>query len=240
MDEDIVIGIIASLIASLVWWVLSQLYSIDTRKKINCQIVLLREYNALYEKCLEYKDYNLALFQSQKMVTAICEITSLIKPLTYSLKKRKLINTLLENLHIHLSRFQLYYRGYEESTEKEVCCEIARRHLFVVGYALDKSGNYLNPNCFQSVSSVTIALLSDLNFSKKSVKYILVNSFCFNDTNLEIDTRKKYYRDLIDVNSFLDSYSKKIAFQFQTTTDILTRKEYEKLIGDLSIKNLKK
>ena len=57
---------------------------------------------------------------------------------------------------------------------------------------------------------------------------------------LDIDIRKKYYLDLIDVNAFRDSYSKGISFKFQSTTDIFKRKEYEKLIGDLSIKNLKK
>lgn len=31
--KDILIGIIASLIASIIWWLLSQLYLIDTRKK---------------------------------------------------------------------------------------------------------------------------------------------------------------------------------------------------------------
>jgi hypothetical protein len=136
--------------------------------------------------------------------------------------------------------FQSYYEGYETSTEKEVCCEKAKRHLLVVGYVPDKSGKYPNPDCFQSVSSVTISLLSDLNFSKKSLKYILANSFCFNSNNVDIDIRKKYYLDLIDVNAFRDSYSKGISFKFQSTTDILKRKEYEKLIGDLSIKNLKK
>ena len=136
--------------------------------------------------------------------------------------------------------FQSYYEGYETSTEKEFCCEKAKRRLFVVGYKEDESGKRLDPNYFQSVSSVTIALLSDLNFSKKSVKCILENSFCFNDNNLDIDKRKKYYYDLIDVNSFLDSYSKEIAFKFQATTDILTRKEYNKLIDSLSVKKFKK
>ena len=235
---EILIGVIGSLVASFVWWGLGQLYAVDSRKKINYQLIQLRNNNALYEKCLEYKDYNLALSQSQRMLTEIGEIVALIKPLTYTRKKRKLINTLLENLRKHISIFQSYYEGYETSTEKEVCCEKAIRHLFIVGYKVDESGKQPNPNCFQSVSSVTIALLSDLNFSKKSVKYILANSFCFNSNN--VDIRKKYYLDLIDVNAFRDSYSKGISFKFQSTTDILKRKEYEKLIGDLSIKNLKK
>ncbi|MGN0807527.1 MAG: hypothetical protein ACI4MN_03650 [Candidatus Coproplasma sp.] len=231
---EILIGVIASLIASFVWWGLAQLYSLDSRKKINYQIMLLRNDNALYEKCLEYKDYNLALIQSQRMLLEIGEIISLIKPWTYFPKKRKLINTLLENLHRAISRFQLYYKGYDNETEKEHCCYEAKRHLYVVGYADDGTGRHPDPNKFQSVSSVTIALLSDLNIRKfKSVQKILKKSFCFNSSHVDVETRKKYYIDLIEANSFKDSYSKEIAIKFQTTNDIFTRSQYEKIINSL-------
>lgn len=196
--------------------------------------MLLRNDNALYEKCLEYKDYNLALSQSQRMLVEIGEIIALIKPWTYSPTKRKLINTLLENLHRAVSRFQLYYKGYDNETEKEHCCCEAKRHLYVVGYEYNDTGRYPDPNKFQSVSSVTIALLSDLNIYKgKSVKKILTESFCFNCSQVDIKIRKKYYLDLIEANSFKDSYFKEIAIKFQTTCDIFTRKEYEKLIENL-------
>ena len=231
---EILIGVIGSLIASFVWWGLAQLYAFDSRKKINYQLMLLRNDNALYEKCLEYKDYNLALSQSQRMLVEIGEIIALIKPWTYFPTKRKLINTLLENLHRAVSRFQLYYKGYDNETEKEHCCCEAKRHLYVVGYEYDDTGRYPDPNKFQSVSSVTIALLSDLNIHKgKSVKKILTESFCFNCSQVDIKIRKKYYLDLIEANSFKDSYSKEIAIKFQTTCDIFTRKEYEKLIENL-------
>ncbi len=49
---EIIIGISASLVASLIWWVLSELYSFQTRKKINYYLVLLRSENAAYEKFL--------------------------------------------------------------------------------------------------------------------------------------------------------------------------------------------
>lgn len=168
------------------------------------------------------------------MLVEIGEIISLIKPWTYFPKKRKLINTLLENLHRAVSRFQLYYKGYDNETEKEHCCYEAKRHLYVVGYEYDDTGKYPDPNKFQSVSSVTISLLSDLNIHKgKSVKKILTDSFCFNCSQVDIKTRKKYYLDLIEANSFKDSYTKEIAIKFQTTCDIFTRKEYEKLIENL-------
>ena len=57
--------------------------------------------------------------------------------------------------------------GQGEVYEKERCCFEAKRHLYVVGYECDDTGRYPDPNNFQSVSSVTIALLSDLNIQRQ-------------------------------------------------------------------------
>lgn len=231
---EILIGVIGSLIASFVWWSIAQLYAFDSRKKINYQLMLLRNDNALYEKCLDYKDYNLALSQSQRMLLEIGEIIALIKPWTYFPKKRKLINTLLENLHSTVSRFQLYYKGYDNETEKENCCYEAKRHLYVVGYKYDGTGTYPDPNKFQSVSSVTIALLSDLNIHKfNSLKKILIESFCFNYSDVDIKTRTRYFTDLIDADSFKDSCEKTISTKYRITNDLLERKKYYKIINSL-------
>lgn len=231
---DILIGVIGSLISSIVWWGLAQLYAFDARKKINYQLMLLRNDNALYEKCLEYKDYNLALSQVQRMLLEIGKIISLIKWLTYFPRKRKLINTLLENLHGAISRFQLYYKGYDKETEKDVCCYDAKRHLYVVGFKCEDMGRHPDPNNFQSVSSVTIELLSDLNMCKfKSIKKIMIESFCFNCSEVDVEARKRYYIDLIDADSFKGSYIKKTAIKYQTTRDIFTREQYEKIIKRL-------
>ena len=232
---DILIGVIASVIASFVWWGLAQLYSFETRKKINYQLILLRLDNYDYEKYLEYQDYDLALRQAQRMLDEIGEIYSAIKPLTYLPKKRKLVNTLLNSLHTVVSRFQRYYKGYDGEAEKQHCCSEAKRHLFVVGYTPDDSNNrHPDPNRFQSVTSVSISLLSDLNLhKKKTLKQILSTAFCFNCSQVDISTRKKYYFDLIDVNAFRGSYSQTIATKFQISNDILTQAEYRKLIEQL-------
>ena len=73
-----------------------------------------------------------------------------------------------------ISRFQRYYIGYDTEIEKERCCAEAKRHLYVVGFESDEANRYPDPNKFQSVSSVTIELLTDLN-SYKTVKKIVSN-----------------------------------------------------------------
>lgn len=50
-------------------------------------MILLRNDNYDYQKFLEYKDYDLALAQAQRMLDEISDLYSYIKPLTYSYKK---------------------------------------------------------------------------------------------------------------------------------------------------------
>lgn len=106
---DIFIGILASLVASIIWWLFSQLYLLETRKIVNYKLMLLRKDNFTYQKYLIYQDYDLALNQAERMLDEIGEIYYSIKPLTYTRNKRKLINTLLSSLHICIARFQCYY-----------------------------------------------------------------------------------------------------------------------------------
>lgn len=227
----IVLSIITSIIASLIMWGFSQLYSFDTRRKVEYKLMLLRNDNYDYQKFLEYKDYDLALSQVQRMLDEVCDLYSYIKLLTYSYKKRKLIYTLLNSLHYVLSRFQRYYEGYNGDLEKECCCEEGKRHLYVIGYEQTEESRYPDPNSFQSVSEVTIELLSELN-TYKTVKRVLKEGMCFYE-NKDIAMLKKCYRDLVDVNSFRDSLSKCIIHKFTLTSSTMTRKAYEKLIDSL-------
>lgn len=228
---EIVLSIITSIIASLIMWGFSQLYSFDTRRKVEYKLMLLRNDNYDYQKFLEYKDYDLALTQVQRMLDEVCDLYSYIKLLTYSYKKRKLIYTLLNSLHYVLSRFQRYYEGYDGNLEKESCCEEGKRHLYVVGYKQTEKNKYPDPNNFQSVSEVTIELLSELN-TYKAVRRVLKEGMCFYG-HRDIAVLKKYYMDLVDVNSFRDSLSKCIIHKFTLTSTTMTRKAYEKLIESL-------
>lgn len=230
---DILIGILSSLVASIIWWGCAQLYLIETRKKVNYKLMLLRKDNYAYQKYLTYQDYDLALNQAERMLDEIGEIFYSIKPLTYTRKKRKLINTLLSSLHINIARFQGYYKGCDSKQEKQHCCSEAKRHLYVVGYVPNSNNTYPDPDKFESVSEVTIELLYALNLSHtKSVSYILTTAFCFNG-NKTTDERKKLYRDLIDINAFSGSMSKFVANRFNITNDVLTQKQYLKIIDNM-------
>ena len=233
IGKDVLIGIAVSLVASFIWWLCSQLYSIETRKKVNYKLMLLRKDNYSYQKYLNCEDYDLALNQAKRMLDEIGEIFYSIKPLTYTRKKRKLINTLLSSLHINIARFQSYYKGYENDVEKKACCSEAKRHLYVVGYVPNEDNTYPDPDNFESVSAVTIELLFALNLSHiRSIRYILKTACCFNG-HKTVDKRKKLYRDLVDINAFSGSMSNSVATEFNITTDVLTQKKYYKIVDSI-------
>lgn len=222
---SVLLGAVASLIASLVWWLLSQLYAIDTKKKVNSKIVLLRDVNFSFEKHLQYNNYDLAIEQAGKILEIIDSVCSMIKPLTYSAKKRKLIFTFLSSMYCNVSLFLRDSRGYEGETEKEVCCQRALGHINVVGFDM------LNGEQRESCLKVLIDTMSDLNLYK-GYKKALRQSFCFNG-NPTLDERKQYYKDAVNIQSFKGSFSKDIATEYQITVDTLTQKEFNKLINKL-------
>ena len=231
--EEIIIGVLASIIASVILWVFSQLYSFNTRKRVAYKIMLMRNDNYDYQKFLQYRDYDLALLQVQRMLDEISDLYSYIKPLTYSRKKKKLICTLLNSLHYTLSYFQRYYEGCcGGDSEKETCCEEAQRHLYVVGFKYEEGERYHDPLKFQSVSEVTIELLSELNTHKK-IKDILLSGHCFNGSYFDKPTIKKWYKELMHVNAFKDSFSKEVIDKFCLTSSTMDRKTYEKMIDSL-------
>lgn len=232
--KEILISILVSLVASFIWWLLGQAYAFDSRKKINTQLMLLRNDNYSYQKFLEQRDYDLALNQCQRILGEVGEINNLIKPLTYFPRKRKLVNTILNSIYWKISYFQRYYEGYEKETEKKVCCEKAARHLYVVGYKPSDDHRYPDYHNFQSASEVAIELLAELNHRCVSCRKILATALCFNGTPENIEVRKKYLLDMVCVESFKDSYSKDVSVLFQPSRDVFSKHKYQMFIYSLN------
>lgn len=223
MLTNIIVGVGASVIASFVWFYFTQLYSVGARSRINLLLIGMRTDNYLFEKALDYKDYNLALDQVERMIRKIEEICSNIKTFTYIRTKKQLIFTCINNLYNALTRFKHYYIGYDQASEKETCCEKAQRELFI-----------LSKNNSLSTTLAAIELLVDLNKNKiKRIKNILLNLSCLINGNIQ--ELKEIYKKLIDVNSFKGSFSKQVAHDYQITSKLLTRKQYEKIIDKLGI-----
>ena len=70
----------------------AQLYLIETRKKVNYKLMLLRKDNYAYQKYLTYQDYDLALNQAERMLDEIGEIFYSIKFFGFLMRKNLQIN----------------------------------------------------------------------------------------------------------------------------------------------------
>ena len=159
--------------------------------------------------------------QTHRLLTRIGEIFYSIKGLTYLPRKRKLINTLLLSLHLKLSEFQLAYKGYETKQEKDACCEDTKRKW------------HPNQNTAEefSVGQYTVELLSAMNNSKSSITSILKGTTFFQDIDMSI--LKRQLKQLIEVQSFKNAFSKEVGEAYCFTNDTYTREEYYKLIDRL-------
>jgi len=239
MWAEILIGISASFVASLIWWFFTQLYSVGARSKINYLLISARDESIAYEKYLQYNDYDNALATSQRIIDKIGEVYMSIKPLTYFCrKKRLLINTLLNNVYIMANSFKAYHIGYKGDVEKEACCEKAFRHLYIVGFENDPNSElHPDPIKFEPATSVSLKLLIDLNIRCQSVEQIMGSSYCFNNSSESIEKRKKKLIDLTQyIHPFKDDYSKSVAIKYHITTNVFTRKQYNKIVANIKTK----
>ena len=230
----ILIPLGVSFVSALLIWIFSQLYSFGARKKINHLLIIMRDECIAFEKYLKYNDYNNALQMTRRIIDKVYEVFITIKPLTYTRRKRKLINVLLNNIYYACHRFTQQEVGYTDDKEKIACCEKMYRHIFVVGYEKTEDGKYPEPWHFQPITSNSAKTLIYLNlYHFKSIRKILKNSFIFDSYPNEVDLLKKYYDDLIDINLFRKGFSQEISKVFFLTSDTISKKDFDKLIKNL-------
>ena len=247
---NIIIGVGASLIASLVWWFFLQLYLIGARSRIHSLFILMRDECVAFEKYIQYNDFNNALLMSRRILDKVCEAFYYIRPLTYiRCKNRLLINTLLNNIYIMAHRFTQYHIGYEGEDEKKACCEKAYQENCIVGIwkhieyiqTLEDGHKvkYSNPNPieFEPINSVSAQLLIDLNLNKKKTVERILGECSYFNRNEDTMAMKKNFIDLFQYSKpFCDDWSTSTAKRFSLTTKTLSRKKYEKIIENIKQK----
>ena len=230
---NIISGILSSLIATVLWWIFGLLF-LKTRKKIDVQLALLRKDNHAYQKFLELKDYNLALNQSQRMLNEIGKIYFTLNMFTYRKRKQKFFETVLNNLFIRTSKLQGYYLGYEKVEEEKIrYCEKALEDLYTVSFTENKERNQYCNNL--SAIEVSIEILSEINSSYKSLTKTLKKFFYFNLKHKSNYEKKFFYKSMISVESFKDSYGKQISRKFQLSKNVFEKNEYNNLIDKVFV-----
>ena len=112
--ESLLIGILSSFVASVVWWLLFQLIDFTAKQKLNYYYARLRDKDMLFQKLLDYNDYDLAINLVDQIVFELESIISAIKPITYLCRKKKFVYTLINNLYFYYTVFLREYKWYDK------------------------------------------------------------------------------------------------------------------------------
>lgn len=210
----IVFGALSSLIATIIWVVVINLYEVSARKKITFLLEECDSSTRLLLHSVKYTRYIVALTQVEKLMSLYLQIYDYIKPMNFSRKKRKLIKLIMFNMIRVLNIFKNLEIGYDGDHELEARCEkYNRKYLYEI-----KTGQ----NSEESFLLVSISFLQELTNRLGINKAILRRLQYLDRTNV---FHKNILDSLIEVNSFSESFS----LNYFMNKEGLTKNEYEKL-----------
>lgn len=222
---NILIGILSSLAATIIWVFITILYDSYSRKNIDYILTMALSTAGQFQNAIEYNEYDLAMSQIDRIQDFIREIHSNIKVFTYSRNKKRLILTLLHHLNRITEIIKNIHIGYSGEQELLARCERIRRIYLYVPKELRKLNN--NVMCF------SLSVIQNLNNRTGDIKASLLNQELLGN-NRTVDVIL-LYTDLIELNSF--RYNSKYN-RYDLRKNIFTQEEYERYIKK-KLKNAK-
>ncbi|NLZ96559.1 MAG: hypothetical protein GX926_00975 [Candidatus Magasanikbacteria bacterium] len=214
ISETIIFGAISSLIATIIWVVVINLYEFSASKKITFLLQECDSSTRLLLNSIRYIHYSVALTQVEKLMSLYLQIYSYLKPINFSSKKRKLIKSIMFNMIRVLNIFKNLDVGYEGDRELEARCKSYNiKYLYEI-----KTGE----NSEESFLLISISFLQELTNRFGINKAILRSLQYFDRTNV---FHKNILDSLIEVNSFSEGFS----LNYFMNKEGLTENEYEKL-----------
>lgn len=211
------IAVIASLIASALWYICTVLYDFQSRDKIDYLSELALDTASQFENAIIFNNYNVAVSQADRLHDLLFQIHSNIKPLTYSSSIKKLVGTYIFSVYHFLALFKASIEGYSGERETITRCEKFTKYLFDSEiYELTGS----------SALYLQLQIIQELNSAKRFsvLKTILHDNF-FIINNKHI-TSKEICKKLVDLRSFKSEVGKKTHIQSFT----FTKEEYDKFL----------
>lgn len=213
--QNVLLGAISSLIATIVWVCAVFLFNFRARKKVRYIVEQCDASTRLLLNSVEYRRYMVVLSQVEKLIELCFELNENIRPLNYGRRKRMLIKLLIYNIMRVLNIFKSIEMGYDGETELESRCErFANRYLYDVD---TRDGHTEN---FMTISVDIIDRLNDSIGIKRALRRTLEPYVERPSDYSEI------LSSLIEVNSFKDS-RKLIHYM---NKEGMTKKRYLKMI----------
>ena len=216
MWETVFVGISSSIIATVIWYVLSQLWKRGDRKQIGMELeIALTSLYEIEQKIGFPEDYQRILIQIDRMYDSLNRAYGMIKPLTYGLdfgRKRMIVTIIWENIRLcdYSKNITVGYSKFEEIEER--CLKIERR-LKIKGKT--KSG--------MSMNLISLFVAKNLNDKEKMKKTLHKWMRIDDDNELKKQLFEKHF---IEINTFKDGIISKNRIKYHC----FTRKGYERYI----------
>ncbi|WMJ78859.1 MULTISPECIES: hypothetical protein [unclassified Sedimentibacter] len=210
----VLLSILTSLVATIIWVIFTKLYDFESRKNIDYLLEMAINCSRQFEYAIKYNEYQIALTQADRIIDLLKEIRENIRPFTFLSLKKKFILTLLYNSLYIIDIFKNLTVGYSGHQEEIARCErFDRKYLYNIQLDEEYSVPFL---------SFSLEIIQDLN-RRLSVKKALSNNlsmrYCSNKKDI-----------LISMIFAITTKSESKYCKFDLRKDIFSYKEYEEYI----------
>lgn len=222
--NDIIIGAVASLVASLIWFFGGQIIqTIKSREKIYFLLERLYDCTDQFDTAIQFDIADVAEVQADKILEYAARIREEIKTFTFLGKKNKLFNTLLYNMYYTVSHYKRLWVGYDKERERNaILTKFKNKYYYSVPIYERKEQGYVEKRSFLIVSVVIMQGLND----HKSVKKALENNlFVHKEHNARL---VETYTELIAALNFKSSIKLN---KYDLREKTFTQKEYKKYLS---------
>lgn len=229
--NEIVIGAVASLVASIIWFLGGELVlTFKSRQKLGFLIEMLYDCAEQFDSAMVFKQADIAEFQSDKILEYSARIREETKKFTFMRKKKKLFNTVLYNLYYTISYYKRLSVGYEgQQEQKAKLSKFKRKYYYSIPIYSNNINHRLDERSFLLVS---VMLLQELN-NKWLVKKALEDNF-YIQKKWNVNLLETYLKLIAPLN--FNSKSLSLINKYDLRGQIFTGEEYEKYINK-KIKN---
>lgn len=222
--NDIIIGAVASLVASLIWFFGGQIIqTIKSREKIYFLLERLYDCADQFDTAIQFDIADVAEVQADKILEYAARIREETKAFTFLGKKKKLFNTLLYNMYYTVSYYKRLWVGYDKERERNaILTKFKNKYYYSVPIYERKEQGYVEERSFLIVSVVIMQGLND----QKSVKKALENNlFVHKEHNARL---VETYTELIAALNFKSSIKLN---KYDLREKTFTQEEYKKYLS---------
>lgn len=189
------IGVFSSIVATVIWYVLSQLWRKDDRKCIRMELeIALTSLYEIEQKISYPEDYTRILQQSDRMFDSLNRAFGMIKFFTYGFdfnRKKMIITIIWENIRLCEYSKNITV-GYSENVEIEERCEKIEKRLRIKG----------NTKTGMSINLISLFVAKDLNDNVDAKKSF--HTWMKTDNDNVLLKEQLLEKHFIEINSFKD------------------------------------